>query len=226
MKKAITILAVLIQSGILYSQQIGTGTAPLLTTENGFNKPVNSGVYVSGMPQEGFPEETPEHPWKYLVSIRSTSAWHQQLQIAGTFWRNDRLFFRKIEESSLSAQAANPWYELATRGDNHFTGKQIINGDLQVGYNNYASAPGYGKRLFFGDEWENSKPLWIARYNAGTNMSEMRVNIGSYPESNNRFVVGTTRYDNNEWLESLSVLANGNVGIGISNPGSKLELKK
>ncbi len=222
MKKMLFILIVLIHSGLICSQQIGNGFPVYL---NSFETPLGTGAYISDNTQAGFPDEEAGYPWKYLFSVRSGSVnSNQQLQISSRFMQNDRLFFRKVDYPMGDSHPTSQWYELATRGINHFTGKQTVDGDFQVGYNNYTYTSGYGKRLFFGDEWENNKPLWIARYNAGANMSEMRVNIGSYMESYNRFVVGTTRYDNNEWLESLSVLADGNVGIGVSTPRFKLEV--
>lgn len=39
---------------------------------------------------------------------------------------------------------------------------------------------------------DNSDPLWIARFNAADNRTELRINIGDDPNSSDALVIGTT----------------------------------
>jgi hypothetical protein len=106
----------------------------------------------------------------------------------------------------------------------------VANGNVRIGEinpTNTGTIPGYGRFLYFSggpssSTWDsdNSDPLWIARYNAGADATELRVNIGDNPNhSIDAFVVGSTF---GSWNPVLRVQANGNVGIGTTTPGSMI----
>jgi hypothetical protein len=94
-------------------------------------------------------------------------------------------------------------------------------GDLQVG-NVAASTNSYGKKLYFGIPGENTDPIFISRFTAGSDMSELRVSVGD--NSEDKFVVGYKTASGTEFLPALTVKMGGNVGIGISNPANKLDV--
>ncbi|MCL1942162.1 MAG: hypothetical protein FWF54_01235 [Candidatus Azobacteroides sp.] len=100
--------------------------------------------------------------------------------------------------------------------------KLEVNGDVQVG-SDKPEVEGYGDKLLFLGKNYNTDPLWIARYNVNADNSELRINIGD-DCGVDRFVIGTTFYQDDSWRESFSIQANGNVGIGTSAPTNKLEV--
>lgn len=86
---------------------------------------------------------------------------------------------------------------------NTFSSDNQINGHLRVGelVNTAITGPGYGKAVIFSGgpdlspTWnnDNSDPLWIARYNAAENRTELRINIGDDPLADaDMLVIGTT----------------------------------
>lgn len=96
------------------------------------------------------------------------------------------------------------------------------------------STEGYGDFLYFsgGDDWpswnsDNSDPLWIARYNADDNISELRVGIGDDTREADRgatdsLVIGGER--DGTWYPRMTVLAAGEVGIGTTEPQAQLHV--
>ncbi|MCC8145583.1 MAG: hypothetical protein LIO93_03915 [Bacteroidales bacterium] len=97
-----------------------------------------------------------------------------------------------------------------------------FNGDVQVGKNSTAVGQ-WGKKLYFGTPEENNyDPMYIARYNASSTSSELRVNIGD--DVYDKFVVGSQFYNSTTFSPMLTVVMNGNVGIGTTSPSSKLHV--
>jgi hypothetical protein len=87
--------------------------------------------------------------------------------------------------------------------ENTFSGNQTTSGHLRVGLveNSAVTSAGYGKALILsgaprlGNNWnnDNSDPLWLARYNAAENQTQLRINLGDDPGSAaDRLVIGTT----------------------------------
>jgi hypothetical protein len=85
--------------------------------------------------------------------------------------------------------------------------RNVHDGDLRIGRINDkqltgTSSPSWGNKLYFSgalgtQSWnsENSDPLWLARYNAGNNMSYLRMSIGDDPSNasaTDSFQIGTT----------------------------------
>jgi hypothetical protein len=121
-KKSLVLLFIV---GCIFSgkaQQIGNGYASYISD---FNTRPTSGLYQTDVLQVGFPETNPNY-WSHLFVIRHSNPNNNfQMQLASSYKENDRLYFRKIEELD-SKDKNSSWYELATRGKNHFTGDQIL----------------------------------------------------------------------------------------------------
>jgi len=112
----------------------------------------------------------------------------------------------------------------------------IVGGDLRIG----ASIPGgstdtgYGRRLYFsggpfqGYFGDNSDALWIARYDAGNDVSELRVYLGdnaAQPSLAEKFVVGAKDWiSDTDWIPTFTVVATGRVGINNTNPSYALDV--
>ena len=120
------------------------------------------------------------------------------------------------------------------RRDQHNTFAQNVqvNGTLRVGQiGNFSKVTaGYGSALVFSggpdvsDSFnnDNSDPLWIARFNAADNRTELRVNIGDDPGGGalDKFVIGVTpgvgadfTLSPANWQEKFSVDSEGTVGL-------------
>ncbi len=77
-----------------------------------------------------------------------------------------------------------------------------VNGHLRVGNigNFTIGSAGYGPALVFSGgpdlsaTWsnDNSDPLWIARYNAAENTTQLRINIGDDPSGDDALILGVT----------------------------------
>jgi hypothetical protein len=102
--------------------------------------------------------------------------------------------------------------------------KLEVNGNINVGLNSGA-ATGYGNRLNMRGVADDGDPIWMSRYNAGPNQTELRVNIGDDAGGEDGFTVGNFFYDDGQWKTFFKVLNNGNVGIGTTAPDAKLTVK-
>jgi hypothetical protein len=95
-------------------------------------------------------------------------------------------------------------------------------GDLQIG-NVEAPMNNYSKKLYFGLPAENKDNIFISRFNASDDVSELRVNVGD--DHLDKFVVGRKAWNLPDFDYMFTVVTNGNVGIGTSNPVNKLDVK-
>jgi hypothetical protein len=95
-------------------------------------------------------------------------------------------------------------------------------GDLRIG-SVVAPANTYGKMLYFGTPGENGDNMFISRFNVASDASELRVSVGD--DYNDKFIVGRKFWDQPEFEPMFTVVTNGNVGIGTSNPVNKLDVK-
>jgi hypothetical protein len=105
-----------------------------------------------------------------------------------------------------------------------FSQDQIINGSLRVGaYSGALDSMGEGARLYLSGVRENSDPIWLARYNTGSDASELRVVVGdNYGASGDKFSVGAIRYEDLLYHSVMVVTASGRVGINTEQPQSTL----
>ncbi|MBS7254062.1 hypothetical protein [Flavobacterium branchiicola] len=212
MKLKLVITIIFINTLSSYSQQIGNGYAAHLVD---FTTPLFSGVY--GGPNAIGKAPDNSHDWQHLLVIRhANSANNYQLQLSSTYSENDKLFFRKIDNST------NPiWNELATRGVNTFIGNQTVLGALQLWENN-ESRPN-------GQNAESKSVLKFSR--AGTNgyswneYAEFRIGHGGGSTTGSKLDLYINGSENTTSTPEQQVMTwnyNGNVGIGTTNPTSKL----
>jgi hypothetical protein len=133
MKKIILLMYVWSMTSIVNAQQIGNGYTVGISN---FNAPLLSGAYhgaTTGQPN--FPAAQ-EGMSAYLLTERSIANKNFQMQIASSMYPDDRLFFRKLAMQDLSNAPNNAvWHEVATRGNNTFTGSQTINGNIYMSQN-------------------------------------------------------------------------------------------
>ncbi|MBB6273360.1 hypothetical protein HDF26_003820 [Pedobacter cryoconitis] len=98
---------------------------------------------------------------------------------------------------------------------------QVIEGDLRIGIDG-GSVTGQGNKLYFNGVQSNIDEMSIFRFNRIANSSDLRVNIGDDRiYGNDRFMVGTTRWEDGIYYPHLIVGDNGNVGIGTEKFGEE-----
>jgi len=79
---------------------------------------------------------------------------------------------------------------------------------------------GENKLLYFGSPVENLDPLWISRFDRGDNQTDLRVNI-SDDNGDDRFVIGTTFWQDGLFHPYFVVQSNGRVGIDTEAVGDE-----
>jgi Phage T4 tail fibre len=193
-----------------FSQQIGTGFAPLSIPD--FSAPLKSGLYDGLSPLGTTPDLS--HPWQHLFVARHQNQLNNyQLQLASSFAINDRLFFRKMIDVGLGVSNTT-WVELATRGANSFIGDQNVKGHEYVdGYITCKLATNEGGAIGI----EN--PLKTATNSA--NLWRIYNMTGQYGNSLQFWNYGVNGFAGGH---RLTILDGGNVGIGIQAPTEKLEI--
>ena len=201
-KKNLLILSFLFIHLTAFSQQIGNGLASYISD---FSSPLLSGVY-NGINATGSTPDNNYSGLQHLLVIRHGNINNNhQLQIASSLESNDRLFFRKLSESSPVSQNL-VWHELATRDGNTFNGNQSINGDLKIA---------------------SYSPLLVLQRNTNVGGFIQGVQTKNLDNSDNWFF-GNLGASN--WIVSkgdfqnpkMTILDNGKVGIGTLNPDKEL----
>ena len=199
--KTIILVTFLIISLNVFCQQIADGRA--IGIDN-FSVPLKSGGYqgynpIGGNPDLGF-------GWQHLFIVRhSNDANNYQLQLSSSFASNDRLFFRKLASGDLGS--TNPtWFELATRGSNTFFGNQTVDGNQNITGN-----------LLVGKDSETT----IISGPANSGAIQIKTN-SAFAGSENRYLRLGWKDNNFNFLPTLSINEDLNVGIGTTTPDSKL----
>jgi hypothetical protein len=95
----------------------------------------------------------------------------------------------------------------------HVNGAAFITAGLLLG--NTSNDVGYAQQKIDFGGGSNFDALWINRYNAASDFSEMRVNIGD--DGNDKFIVGYTSYMDGSYKPAMTVRADGLVAIGGNN---------
>lgn len=209
MKKLVLSLMGIFISTHVFSQVIGTGYTTNMG-ENSFNTPLKSGVYASSFPQSKFPGNK-SGVSNHLITVRTSTDWNFQMQIASNFDTNDQLYFRKVAVANLG-NATNSWHEIATRGDNTFTGNQTVQGTLTVNgtqWNNGNMRIADNKYFYIGGTTNSANRTYIV-YN-----DEYKQTFLDY---NPQFIIRRNQ------TEVMRLTADGKVGIGYWNPKGKLDV--
>jgi hypothetical protein len=213
--KTILITASLFITSILSAQQIGDGFPSILTSD--FSAPLKSGVY-NGNGASGIAPDY-SHSWQHLfVTRHMNQSNNYQLQITSSFTVNDRLFFRKIATADLSATNTT-WYELATRGTNSFVGNQNINGKLDVKditvWNSNSGNPEEHGQINFENANHGIRRIGnvVDIFTSGGAESAITFTPRSFNPSTGLYSIMNV---------AMKISNDGNVGIGTTNPTSKL----
>jgi len=123
----------------------------------------------------------------------------------------DHIYNTNSGNVGIGYGGANPLEKL------HVQGNMFLFGSLRLGQQK--DDVGYGRKLVFDDNG-NGDALWISRYNAATNASELHLNAGNDGNQSDKFVVGYTDWQGT-WFPKFNFLSDGRLGIGI-NPVEKL----
>ena len=101
-----------------------------------------------------------------------------------------------------------------------------LNGDLQFGptisYGDWVKD--WGHRLWFSHWDDNSDPVFMARYNTGSDASELRVSIGDCIDDRDKFSIGYTNLVDFIFTPMFTVQADGKVGIKTNDPQNELDV--
>jgi len=88
------------------------------------------------------------------------------------------------------------------------------------------SINGYGSKLLFLGVSDNTDPLWIARYNNGADISELRVNItDNLGQAEDKFAVGVTAGDN-LWHPIFTIKNDRNIVADGKITAKEIEVKQ
>ena len=105
-----------------------------------------------------------------------------------------------------------------------------VRGNLRLGADGGSSAPGTGQAIEFVGPGVNTDPVGLYRVNPAADVSELRVVVGDVADAGDKFVVGRTSAGSEggipagTFTPSFTVRGDGNVGIGTTGPGQKLEV--
>ncbi|MDR1714467.1 MAG: hypothetical protein LBS20_01320 [Prevotella sp.] len=107
--------------------------------------------------------------------------------------------------------------------DQTISGNLTASGNISVG-KDISSKWGEGMRLYLRGTDSSNDPIWLAKYTLRQEITDLRINIGDNPDTGDRLVVGTTHWSTQHFHEWFIVRSDGNVGIGVASPASKLDV--
>jgi len=218
LKKTILLLAVffLFNNLSLVSQNLGPTYAISATgSADTFNGGYTFAYATSGTPWNG--------------SLISYGGFTNQYdcQISSEYYIGNHLSFRTKNGDN---NTWNPWHELATKGQNDFTGNQSINGNLGIG----TTSPN-AKLDIFGNAGESTniilaadypnRYLWRLKTIDRGNAIDLDFTVSNYADEQeqalklSRSNSGRLQF---QLYNNVIVANNGNVGIGTASPTSKL----
>lgn len=97
-----------------------------------------------------------------------------------------------------------------------------LNGDLQ--FVGDIPLENWGHHLWFSNLGDNTDPIFMARYNAALDASELRVSLGDTPDKRDKFSIGTITWSNYNFTPMFTVQADGKVGIKTNDPQNELDV--
>jgi hypothetical protein len=200
-----------------FSQQISDGFATQIPD---FSVPLGSGAYNGYNPTGSIPDLSYQGGWQHLLVVRHPNGNNNfQLQIASSMTENDKLYFRKLVPWSTTVNSS--WNELATRGANTFMGNQYVVGNLQI-LEESDSRPG-------GQSAPTKSVLKLSRNGTGNyswnEHAEFRIGHGGNSVFGSKLDLYINGGANTTSVPDQHVMTwnyDGNVGIGTTNPTSKL----
>lgn len=86
--------------------------------------------------------------------------------------------------------------------------KVAVNGNVQIGVN----APAYaseGKRLYFGAAFDNTDPVYLARFNTASDRTTLRMCLGDNSDNLDLLEIGSMTTGSNTWIPAVRIGANG-----------------
>ena len=107
--------------------------------------------------------------------------------------------------------------------------KLDVRGNLRLG-DDGGNAAGTGQTMEFVGPGVNTDPVGFYRVNPAADQSELRVVVGNGPDANDKFSVGRTSASTEggipggTFTPNFTVQSDGNVGIGTTTPGQKLDV--
>lgn len=107
--------------------------------------------------------------------------------------------------------------------DQTVSGNLSVTGDISVG-TDVSGKRGEGTRLYLRGTDSSNDPVWLAKYTASQEYTDLRINVGDALDPKDRFIVGTTQWDTKQWYDLFVVRMDGNVGVGVSQPTCKLDV--
>ncbi|MFW0736591.1 hypothetical protein [Flavobacterium sp. T12S277] len=222
----IRIAAVFLITAVSSAQQLGNGFAvnvPDLT------QPIKSGIYE--LNSADYVNGDGSSSWYHLFVMRhSNQGNNYQLQLSSSYTENDRLFFRKIADTQGSV-----WNELATRGTNNFIGNQTISGNVGIGTSTPATKlsvlGGISKLTETGVDGAFDNLIKYGHKSdleSATNYAnrwhgiDATITAGLAEHNKLKFRLYSGGTTNVAPVDVMTLVGNGRVGIGTSNPDSKL----
>jgi hypothetical protein len=105
-----------------------------------------------------------------------------------------------------------------------------VRGNVRLGADGGSSATGTGQTIEWVGPGVNTDPVGFYRFNPAADASELRVVVGDAADANDKFVVGRTSASTEggipggTFTPNFTVRSDGNVGVGTTTPGQKLEV--
>ncbi|HXF44135.1 MAG TPA: hypothetical protein VNK70_01590 [Candidatus Paceibacterota bacterium] len=219
----------------LASDNTGTSRAINLITgmQSGWASRVEA-VTVLGNGSVGILDTTPS----YTLDVTGTGQFTQPV-IVGTPTTASHATTKSYVDSAISGVSSTQFWVLSGTdlyasstswdvgiGTTAPDSRLQVGGQIRLGLvtNGATTTTSEGNRFYVSgagdvsDTWDsdNSDPIWFARYNAGQDQSQLRINVGDGSDVNDRIDLGTSL--SGTFTPRFAVRADGNVGIGTTAP--------
>lgn len=118
--------------------------------------------------------------------------------------------------------------KLKVQGNTAIVGKLTVTDNLSVGQmiEGTATQSEYGTKLYFRGATENTDPIWMSRYNTGSDQSYLKICLGDDGINGGGLDVGYVNYVDNKWVQTFLARVDGNVEIaGSISTGGKVRIR-